>query len=189
MDPMDSTLTLVNPAPPTPYFLSNTDLKDAVIYAHPAVPLYKITSDSKQIQISDGCTPGRVIAVLQRRDLLSNTVSFPERNGGSHISVQKWLRKTRMPDGSVACIMETDYGPYIWKMISRHRQKVYADYDQDRSIASCYLHERLSHGKPAFVLDSQMEPLRDDFVVAYLIQRHRVMMEDKALNLFVGLPT
>ncbi|KAF9228891.1 hypothetical protein BS17DRAFT_214362 [Gyrodon lividus] len=184
---MDSSATLVNPAPPTPYFLSNTDLKNAVIYAHPTVPLYKITSNSKQIQISDGCTPGHIIAVLHRRDLLPNTVSFPERNVGAQVSIQKWLRKTKLPGGSIAFIMETSHGSHVWKSVSRHCQKVYADYDPENSLACFYLHETLSHGMPAFILESGAEPLRDDLVVAYLIQRHRVMMEDKALNLFLGL--
>ncbi|KIJ05313.1 hypothetical protein PAXINDRAFT_122318 [Paxillus involutus ATCC 200175] len=186
---MDSSVTLVNPVPPTPYFLSNTTLKDAVIYAHPAIPLYKVTSDSKQIRISDGSTSGRTIAVLHRRELLPNTVSFTERKGRSQFSVQKWLRKTKLPGGFSGYIMQTSFGPYIWKSVSRHRQKVYANHDPNTHIASFYLHQTLSHGTPAFVLESGAEPLRDDLVVAYLIQRHRIMMEDRALNLFAGLPT
>ncbi|KIK97050.1 hypothetical protein PAXRUDRAFT_137143 [Paxillus rubicundulus Ve08.2h10] len=186
---VDSAVTLVNPTPPTPYFLSNTILKDAVIYAHPAIPLYKVTSDSKQIRISDGSTPGRTIAVLRRRELLPNTVSFTQRDGRSQISVQKWLRKTKLPGEFTGYILQTRYGPYVWKSVSRHRQKVYANHDPNTPIASFYLHQTLSHGTPAFFLDSGAEPLRDDLVVAYLIQRHRIMMEDKALKLFAGLPT
>lgn len=106
---MDSDLTLVNVAPPTSYFLSSTDLKDAVIYAHPGVPLYRITSDARHIKICDATTPdNRVIALLHRRDLLSDTISFPQRHGnsdtgtgtGSHVSVQRWLKRSRLPDGT-----------------------------------------------------------------------------------------
>ncbi|KAF9233800.1 hypothetical protein BU15DRAFT_79780 [Melanogaster broomeanus] len=185
---MDSLVTLVNPASQTPYFLSNTRLKDAVIYARPDVPLYKVTSDSKQIQISDGCTPGRVIAVLHRRELLPDTVSFPGRIGGTRISVQKWLRRTKLPDGSSAYVMETSYGRYIWKVVSGHHHEIFPDYDPDGVIASVHLHQTLSPAQPALVLHSRAEPLRDDLVVAYLIQMNKVMTEDRALNLFAGFP-
>lgn len=40
--------------------------------------------------------------------------------------------------------------------------------------------------KPAFIVQPDGEPLRDDIVVAYCVQRHRIMMESKALDLLVG---
>ena len=101
---MDSDLTLVNAAPPTSYFLSSADLEDAVIYAHPGVPLYRVTSDARHVTIYD--STDRVIAVLHRRDLFSDTISFPQRhsdNGtgvGTHVSIQRWLRRSRLPDGT-----------------------------------------------------------------------------------------
>jgi len=105
--------------------------------------------------------------------------------------------------------MQTDYGPYVWKIVSRHRQKVsspspsvkfgcspiaptsqvYAQYDLTRAVASCSLHPTLSDGRPAFLLEYDAEPLRDDVVVAYLLQRQRVMSEDRAIELFVGTPS
>lgn len=66
--------------------------------------------------------------------------------------------------------------------------QVFADYDLENPVASCYLHHPLPPNKPAFILQSAGEPLRDDIVVAYLIQRHRVTVENKALDLFVGPP-
>ncbi|KAG0701078.1 hypothetical protein DFH29DRAFT_928974 [Suillus ampliporus] len=185
---MDSATTLVNPAPPTPYFMTSTNLKNATIYAHPAVPLYTITSDGRQTVINDRRTPGRIVAIFHRREILPNTVSFPGRNGGAPISVQKWLRKTKLADGTTAFVMGTDYGPYVWKIISSHRQKVYAQCDLDRPIASCSLQATLSNGKPAFLLEYDAEPLREDILVAYLLQRQRVMSEDRLIDVFVGSP-
>ncbi|KAF8437654.1 hypothetical protein L210DRAFT_3546632 [Boletus edulis BED1] len=187
---MDSEVTLVNLPPPTSYFLSSTDLRDAVIYAQPGVPLYRITSDTKHIKIYDGTNTDRVTAILHRRDLLSDTISFPQRhNNGSMstMSIQRWLKRSKLADGTPTFTVDTEYGPYVWKSVSRYRQKVFADYDLEKPVASCYLH--LSHPpiKPAFILQSVGEPLRDDIVVAYIIQRHRVIMENKALDLFVGL--
>lgn len=102
---MDSELTLVNPSPPTPYFLSSMDLKDTVIYARPSEPLYKITSTTRHISICDGAVPGRTIAVLHRRELLSDTISFPHRGrkGGravANVSIQRWLKRCKALDGT-----------------------------------------------------------------------------------------
>lgn len=99
---MDSTTTLVNRASPTYYFLTSTNLANTTIYARPYsdIPLYTITSDGKQTKIDDCRTPGRTVAILHQRDFLPNTVSFPERNDGEPVSVQKWLRKSKLEDGT-----------------------------------------------------------------------------------------
>lgn len=102
---MDSELTLVAPAAPTPYFLSSTDLRDAVIFARPSVPLYRITSDSRHIKIWDCSTPNRTIVIMHRRDLLSDTLSFPQRCVNSNrrsmtnVSTQRWLKRSKVIDG------------------------------------------------------------------------------------------
>ncbi|KAH7890183.1 hypothetical protein F5I97DRAFT_647257 [Phlebopus sp. FC_14] len=183
---MDSSVTLVNPAPPTAYFLSSSDLKNTTIYVYPSTPIYKITGNSKRIKISDERKPGRTVAVLRRRIFLDDTVCFPERSRGYPTSLGRWLRNSKLSDGRSGYVMTTSYGSFVWKMISRHRQKVYADYDRDKPIASCYLHQNLAPGTPAFILESEAEPLRDDIVVGYLIQRNRVMMVDRALDIFVS---
>lgn len=185
---MDSAATLVNPAPPTSYFLTSTNTKNATIYARPGIPLYTITNDGKQTIVNDHRTPGRIVAIFHQREFLPDTISFPERNGSAPIKVQKWLRKTKLADGTTAFVMGTDYGPYVWKMVSSHRQKVYAQYDLDRPIASCSFHTTPSNGKPAFLLEYDAEPLREDIMVAYLLQRQRVMSEDRLIDVFVGSP-
>lgn len=97
-------------SPPTAYFLSSVDLTDAVIFARPDLPLYRVTSDGKHIKICGGTTLNRIIAVLHRRDLLSDTISFPERRGGggtgtgmtpaTHVSLHRWLKRSKMSDGT-----------------------------------------------------------------------------------------
>ncbi|KAG9317966.1 hypothetical protein JVU11DRAFT_21 [Chiua virens] len=191
---MDSELTLVNPTPPTPYFLSSTSLKDEVIYANPTIPLYKITTEVRHITVSDTATPGRTIAILHRRDLLPDTISFPQRHSDSgkgrgiatHVGLHRWLKRSKMPDGTPTYALHTDFGKYVWKVVSRYRQQVFADYDLQTPVASCHLRQSLPPDKPAFVVAFAGEPLRDDIVVAYFVQRYRAAMENKALELFVG---
>lgn len=64
--------------------------------------------------------------------------------------------------------------------------QVFAEYDLENPVASCYLHPSLSPRKPAFILQSEGESLRDDIAVAYLVQQHRITLESNALDLFVG---
>ncbi|KAH0830103.1 hypothetical protein J3R83DRAFT_1440 [Lanmaoa asiatica] len=171
-------------------------LTDTVIFSHPGVPLYRVTSDAKHIKICDCTTLNRIIAVIHRRDLLPDTISFPQRhsNGGTtagtgtgtQMSVHRWLKRSKTPDGTPTFTVETGYGPYVWRIASRYRHKVFAEYDLDNPVASCSLHESLPLNKPAIILQSIGEPLRDDIVVAYLVQRHRLRMEKHALDLFVG---
>jgi hypothetical protein len=97
---MDSAATLVNPAPPTPYFMTSTNSKNATFYAQPGIPLYTITNDGRQTIVNDRRTPGRIVAIFHQREFLPNTISFPERNGNAPISVQKWLRRTKLSDGT-----------------------------------------------------------------------------------------
>lgn len=65
--------------------------------------------------------------------------------------------------------------------------QVFANYDLENPIASCFLYQSLPTEKPAFILEFAGEPFRDDVVVSYIVQRHRLRMEDKAVDLFVGL--
>ncbi|KAG2140913.1 uncharacterized protein EDB93DRAFT_1252697 [Suillus bovinus] len=182
---MDSTATLVNPALPTPYFITSTNPKNETFYAHPGIPLYTINDDGKQTMIRDRRTPGRIVAIFHQREILPNTISFPERHGNAPINVQKWLRKTKLADGTTAFVMGTDYGPYVWKMISSHHQKASSLLHKSAFPHHC-LRPTVSDGKPAFLLEYDAEPLREDILVAYLLQRQRVMSEDRLIDVFTS---
>ncbi|KAH7911528.1 hypothetical protein BJ138DRAFT_1150411 [Hygrophoropsis aurantiaca] len=182
---MESTATLVNIAPPTQYFFNSPEIKDAILFAHHSQPLYFVNSDLKRMEIKEASS-GRVIAVWNHRELLPDTVSFPHRNEGRPINVQRWLRKIQLPDGCTGYIMDTEWGPYTWKVVGRYRYKLFTDSDADRVLATVSHKPKESSNYRALVLESIAEPVRDDIVVAYLIQRQRLLLEDKALNLSVG---
>ncbi|KAH7905694.1 hypothetical protein BJ138DRAFT_1017377 [Hygrophoropsis aurantiaca] len=182
---MDSTTTLVNIAPPTEYFISGPTLKDAIVYDHHSRPLYFVTSDLKHMVIKSA-ESGRTIAVWNRRDLLLDTVAFSCRNGGLPIHVSKWMKKTKLRDGTPAFVMDTEWGPYVWKIISSHRHKLYTDFDATKSVASVTMEPKSSSSYRALVIESMAEPIRDDIIVSYLIQRQRLLVEEKAIDLYMG---
>ncbi|KAH7924061.1 hypothetical protein BV22DRAFT_1014015 [Leucogyrophana mollusca] len=181
---MDSALTLVNVAPPTPYFLSSAQIRDTIIFSHHSHPLYFVTSDTKHMEIRNADS-GRIIAVWNHRDFLPDIVAFPHRNGGLPVNVNKWLRKTKLQDGTSALIMDTEWGPYVWKMVSRYRHKVSQE-SLSSSWVSSSLEPKSSSNYRALILESIAEPIRDDVVVAYLIHRLRLLLEDQAIDLCVG---
>ncbi|KAI6012038.1 hypothetical protein EDC04DRAFT_2762105 [Pisolithus marmoratus] len=183
---MDSTITLVNPGPPTSYFLDTTDPKNIVVYAHPCDPLYQIETEAGQIKIIDAHHPSRVLAIIHQKGLRPDTLSFPVRGENSVVNAQKWLKKTKLPDGTMVRAMDTESGSYIWKVHSSLCQKIYQYADLESAVACCYWHH--SSGKPSLVLEYGAESLRDDIIIGYFVQRHKITMEEKAIDVLVGGP-
>lgn len=60
------------------------------------------------------------------------------------------------------------------------------DNDLETPVAACYLNH--SHAQPILAIEYVAEPLRDDIVIAYLIQRRRLVMEELAFDVIVGRP-
>ncbi|KAL4075277.1 hypothetical protein V8B97DRAFT_2022274 [Scleroderma yunnanense] len=135
--------------------------------------------------IVDGHHPSRVIAIIHHKELRPDTIFFPTLDGtGTVTSTQKWLKKTKLPDGTVVRVMDTKLGSYVWKADSRSRLRIFSGHDLENPVAACYLNH--SCGKPILALEYVAEPLRDDIVVAYLIHRRKMVMEDLALDVIVG---
>ncbi|KAI6009608.1 hypothetical protein F5J12DRAFT_824527 [Pisolithus orientalis] len=181
---MDSSITLVNPGSPTSYFLNAADPKNIIVYAHPSDPLYQIEMEAGQIKIIDAHHPSRVLAIIHHKGLRPDTLSFPARGEKSVISTQKWLKKTKLPDGTVVHVMDTENGSYMWKVHSSFCQKIYQYGDLETEVACCRWQH--AHGKPALVLEYGAEPLRDVIIIGYFVQRHKITMEERAIDVFVG---
>lgn len=98
---MESTLTLVNLVPATPYYFSVNNMKNATIFAQQSPALYTISTDlksDKHTTVTDARS-GRLIAAIERKDILSDTIAFPDRNGGAPLGIHKWLKGSKLADG------------------------------------------------------------------------------------------
>lgn len=67
----------------------------------PALPLYSVVTDKKSDKRTDiiDVRADRLLARIERRDILPDTITFPDRNDGSTINLSKWLQKSKLDDG------------------------------------------------------------------------------------------
>jgi len=99
---MQSTTAPSNPPTPISYNFSVNDMKNTKIFNNqPAQPLYSVVTDAKSDKRTDifDARANRVLAHIDRRDILPDTITFPDRNGGSSINLNKWLQKSKLQDG------------------------------------------------------------------------------------------
>jgi hypothetical protein len=101
---MDSQLTLVNPSHPASLVLSKVSVKNTSIYlsTDPETLLYHVTSSNhdRDTHIQDARTQ-RIIATIQRKDVLPDMITFPAaQEGGSLMKarVSRWMRKGTLPE-------------------------------------------------------------------------------------------
>lgn len=89
-------------------------------------------------------------------------------------------RLQKPPEGPFASF-HLRYDHSFWLLF-----QIFPDNDLEKPVAACYL----NHGsaQPILALDYVAEPLRDDIVVAYFIQRRKFAMGDLALDVMVGGP-
>jgi hypothetical protein len=68
----------------------------------PAHPLYSVVTDAKSDKHTEifDAHANRLLAQIDRRDILPDTVTFPDRNDGSSINLSKWLQKSKLGDGT-----------------------------------------------------------------------------------------
>ena len=95
-------LTLTNPVGPSSYIFTLNNVKNTTLCAN-TDPIYAITTElvaDTHTHVDDART-GRRIATITRRNIFPDTVTFSNHhhNSGKQISVHKWLRKGKLPDG------------------------------------------------------------------------------------------
>lgn len=98
---MESQATLVNRLPAVSLTLSPDSVKNASLITSHSTAVYSITSSPANdylTEITEAATQ-RVVAVIKRRDVIPDVVTFPGRNGGLSMRVGKWLKNITLPDG------------------------------------------------------------------------------------------
>jgi hypothetical protein len=101
---MDSQLTLVTVAPEVRLMFDRDSMKNAALLLD-SVPAYTIFTGT-----TDACTelrvagPGELLARVARKGILPDTITFPTVNGGREMGLKKWLKKSKLSDGSCAIV-------------------------------------------------------------------------------------
>lgn len=102
---MDSSVTLVDPHNISLVF-SPDSLKNTTVYhassnlLDTSNPMYSISTEltDHRTEIRDARTQ-RLLALIERKDILPDTITFPERNEGKAMKISRWLQKSKLVDG------------------------------------------------------------------------------------------
>ncbi|KAF8907151.1 hypothetical protein CPB85DRAFT_1254466 [Mucidula mucida] len=106
---MDSTLTLVNPSPPTVlHFDSKSVIKTTVSYPDGRLAYnisHKTGTTALRIQVARG---DEVVIVIEENEVFSDTVTIR----GTKMKIKKWLKEQRVGDIHTRLI-DTQYGRFL----------------------------------------------------------------------------
>jgi hypothetical protein len=182
---MQVTTTPTKPVPPKSYNFSLENMKNTKIFNNqPASPLYSVVTDTKsdkRTEIFDA-RGNHLLARIDRRDILPDTITFPNRNNGSSINLNKWLQKSKLDDGHHIHSIETAHGTYVWKSDADYRLALYRKDDMTNPVAHLQRGTRTQNF--AVIMQGEAELIRDDVIVSFLILEQRLRISEK--NIIVG---
>lgn len=178
-----TTTTPTNPTPPKSYNFSREDMKNTKIFNNqPALPLYSVVTDIKSDKRTDifDARGNRLLARVDRRDILPDTITFPNRNNGSSINLSKWLQKSKLEDGHHVHSIETAHGTYVWKSNADYRLALYRKGDMSSPVA--HLQQGTRTQNFAVIMQGEAELIRDDVIVSFLILEQRLRISEKNID-------
>lgn len=177
---MQAASASTNPVPPKSYNFSLEDMKNTKIFNNqPASPLYSVVTDIKSDKRTDifDVRGNRLLARVDRRDILPDTITFPNRNSGSSIHLSKWLQKSKLEDGHHIHSIETAHGTYVWKSDAAYRLALYRKGDMSKPVA--HLQQGTRTQNFAVIMQEEAELIRDDVIVSFLILEQRLRISEK----------
>ncbi|KAJ7036342.1 hypothetical protein C8F04DRAFT_953916 [Mycena alexandri] len=175
---MDSQLTLVNPTPPVCLDFSTDSMINTTLYRD-SRPAYTISTEL-QGSTTELRTAGtlQLLARICRKEVLPDTVSFPNINDGKDLRLSKWLRRCTLPDGIHAHLIETEVGNCLLKKHIDHRLALFAEYDPETPVAHW---ERRDGTSPlSLILYAGTENFHPQIIAAFIVQELKMRMAEKA---------
>ncbi|KAJ7142622.1 hypothetical protein C8R44DRAFT_760891 [Mycena epipterygia] len=177
---MDSQLTLVTASPAISLIFSRDSMTNATLLVD-AASRYTISSNSQnsitEIRAADTT---KLLAQIFRRDILPDTIAFPSVNAGKGIRMSKWLRKTKLLDGSVGYVIETEeHGNFVLRVHRQLRLALFREDDLDTPVA--HWQRSSDTAAPALILQAgTWNSVRPQIIAAFIVQEFRMRMEEKA---------
>ncbi|KAJ7500029.1 hypothetical protein FB451DRAFT_1207265 [Mycena latifolia] len=192
---MDSQLTLVDPAPVSLIFDSNS-MTNATLRINSA-PAYTISTDSRGTTEIRAAGTDDVLARIMRKGLLPDTISFPTLDGGKElrqqvaqireasrwsVSVEPWLPCPPLINAmlSPVCVVETDVGKYFLRNYLQYRLALFTEHDLDNPVAYLQRPTVATRVPLALVLQPGTEHFRAQIIAAFIIQEQKTRAEEEA---------
>ncbi|KAJ8587867.1 hypothetical protein M405DRAFT_793793 [Rhizopogon salebrosus TDB-379] len=184
---MQPTTTPADPPALKSYNFSPVDMKNTKIFNNqPALPLYSVVTDlksDKRTEIFDA-RADRLLARIERNNILPDTITFPSRNDGSSINLSRWLQKGKLEDGHQIHAIETGHGTYMWKSDRELRLALYRKDDMSNHVA--HLQEGSRTQNFAVIMQPEAQLIRDDVIISFLILEQRLRVSEKNVNVGGG---
>ncbi|KAF7360058.1 hypothetical protein MVEN_00733900 [Mycena venus] len=195
---MDSQLTLVPVAPAVRLMFSKDSMKNATLFLD-SVPIYVISTDAQNACTelrAAGSGGGELLARITRKEILPDAVAFPALNGGKEIRLAKWLKKSKLADGSSTHVINTFtvHGTFFLMAHPVHRLALFQEDDLQKPIAQW---ERVNgtgtSSPPIIVIEAgpwEVESLRPCIIAAFIVQEFKMRMKEQAgsVTLAMGRP-
>lgn len=103
---MDSQVTLINPAwneTTTDLMFDRDSVLNAIVYLR-SRPILKISTIDRGVSHTEikEAQSERLLAVIDRRTLTSDTITFTDRYGGKQLKISDWMKREKLEDGRCA---------------------------------------------------------------------------------------
>ncbi|KAJ6540836.1 hypothetical protein DFH09DRAFT_1323076 [Mycena vulgaris] len=193
---MDSQLTLVTPVPPVSLTFDTDSMINATIFLN-SRPAYKISTElqGSTTEIRASVT-SELLACISRKEILPNTIAFPNVNDGKDMRLSKWLSRRKLPDGLHVWVIETEVGKCFLRKHPVHRLaasilwvsgewdnpnlhlQLFTEYDLETPVAHW---ERPTPTSPlSLILYSGTENFHPQIIAAFIVQELKMRMAEKA---------
>ncbi|KAL0947801.1 hypothetical protein HGRIS_013874 [Hohenbuehelia grisea] len=198
----ESQATLLNPSSVSLVFSSDS-MSDTSLLLGNGV-LFRISTDKSggQTLIFDQRLD-RMAAVIERNNILPDTISFPTRHSGKKVKLSKWLTEQRHPSGMTVSGMETAIGKCFWKLDRTFRVAVFVSDDAELATPFAYLQPASSGSPTTLVIEASRLTLNEhgalqlndpttlevlyDIVVATIVLEHKARMQEKRYQVADGI--
>ncbi|KAJ7509452.1 hypothetical protein B0H11DRAFT_1959699 [Mycena galericulata] len=138
-------------------------------------PVYAISTDQHGAT-TEVRVPGTqaLVARIARKELLPDTVAFPDVGDGKALRVSKWLRRTKLADGLPAAILETDIGECVLRIHPEYRLALFTP---DLSIIIAHWESGVT--PPTLVLAPGIERSQAHILAAFLYEEQKMRIAER----------
>ncbi|KAJ6529657.1 hypothetical protein B0H19DRAFT_1192983 [Mycena capillaripes] len=181
---MDSQLTLPAYSSPTCYTFSKDSMINTTLCLN-ARPVYTISTElqgtTTEIKASD---TGELVSRICRREILPETIAFPNLKDGKVMKLKKWLHRRKLDDGSHAYEIETEMGTCLLKKHPIYRLALFKDYDLETPVARW---ERPNASSPiSLLLWPGTEKFHPQIIAAFTIRELKMRLTEKTATQATG---
>ncbi|KAJ6576029.1 hypothetical protein DFH09DRAFT_1150226 [Mycena vulgaris] len=164
-------------APPRSWLVFEKNSMVSTTITQNAVPVYAVSTSTH-----GGTTEVRatgtdaLVARIARKELLPDTVKFPDFQGGKSMRLSKWLKRTTLADGIPAATFETSSGVCVLCIDPVHRLVLYS---ADRTTIIAHWQLKTDSSPMALVIAPKMQHAQAMILAAFLYEEQKMRATER----------